>query len=149
MYSGNILLKRLLRYVETGSQPVQEMFFLPKERRIEMVIRSPCGARATRLHRRWSSESPEGVDLPQSAQAVLPNDLRWLHPKPVWLERLFGDWTLAWATTDSTKGALCRFTESVERLNVRHPAWVRTAPTFWARGLVEFCVDDIVADISR
>ena len=56
--------QRLLRYVETGSQPVQEMFFLPKERRIEMVIRSPCGARATRLHRRWSSESPEGVDLP-------------------------------------------------------------------------------------
>lgn len=86
---------------------------------------------------------------PDQLRAVLPNDLRWLHPKPMWLERLFEDWTLAWATTDSTKDPLDRFTRSVERLNTRHPAWIRTAPAFWARGLVEFCVGDIVADISR
>lgn len=86
---------------------------------------------------------------PNQLRAVLPNDLRWLHPKPAWLERLFEDWTLAWATTDASEESIRRFTTSIERLSTRQPTWVRIAPAFWARGLVEFYVDDIVADTSR
>ena len=65
-----------------------------------------------------------------------------------WLERLFEDWTLAWATTDATRVDTSLY-QSIERLSTHKPTWVRIAPAFWARGLVEFYVDDIVADTSR
>ena len=48
---------------------------------------------------------------PNQLRAVLPNDLRWLHPKPAWLERLFEDWTLAWATTDASEESLVALPE--------------------------------------
>ncbi len=86
---------------------------------------------------------------PNQLMAVLPNDLRWLHPKPTWLERLFKEWTLAWARSEANFDPLKRFNLSIENLSQHRPSWVSDLPHLWDAGLVEFRVDHIVADTSN
>ena len=85
---------------------------------------------------------------PNQLLAALPCDLRWQHPKPLWLRVLFQTWTEVWQTTNSEGAPLRRFTESVQQFRQSQPTWVSSNDALWSAGLVEFNTDNIVADIG-
>ena len=85
---------------------------------------------------------------PAQVRAALPNDLRWQHSRPTWVDAFFSRWTELWRETPSDLKPSERFVGSIEALHQSHPSWVRSDLGLWNLGLAEFQPDHIKADTT-